>query len=41
MSVREQRMAETQKKLIEVARGAFAEYGYTDTSMDKLTAKRG
>lgn len=41
MSVREQRMAETRKKLIEVARRAFAEYGYTDTSMDKLTAEAG
>ncbi|MDQ9124771.1 TetR/AcrR family transcriptional regulator, partial [Acinetobacter baumannii] len=27
MSVREQKMAETRKKLIEVARRAFAEYG--------------
>lgn len=41
MSVREQKMAETRKKLIEVARRAFAEYGYTDTSMDKLTAEAG
>lgn len=41
MSVREQKMAETRKKLIEVARRAFAEYGYTDTSMDKLTAAAG
>ncbi|MFV5404142.1 TetR/AcrR family transcriptional regulator [Acinetobacter sp. 228] len=41
MSVREQKMAETRKKLIEVARRAFAEYGYADTSMDKLTAKAG
>lgn len=41
MSVREQRMAETRKKLIEVARRAFAEYGYADTSMDKLTAEAG
>lgn len=39
MSVREQKMAETRKKLIEVARRAFAEYGYADTSMDKLTAE--
>jgi Transcriptional regulator len=29
------------KKLIEVARRAFAEYGYADTSMDKLTAEAG
>ncbi|OOT55036.1 TetR/AcrR family transcriptional regulator [Acinetobacter pittii] len=41
MSVREQKMAETRKKLIEVARRAFAEYGYADTSMDKLTAAAG
>ncbi len=41
MSVRERKMAETRKKLIEVARHAFAEYGYTDTSMDKLTAEAG
>lgn len=41
MSVREKKMAETRKKLIEVARRAFAEYGYTDTSMDKLTAEAG
>ena len=41
MSVREQKMAETRKKLIEVARCAFAEYGYADTSMDKLTAEAG
>ena len=41
MSVREQKMAETRKKLIEVARRAFAEYGYADTSMDKLTAEAG
>lgn len=41
MSVREQKMAETRKKLIEVARHAFAEYGYADTSMDKLTAEAG
>ena len=34
-------MAETRKKLIEVARRAFAEYGYADTSMDKLTAEAG
>ncbi|OTG59768.1 TetR family transcriptional regulator [Acinetobacter sp. ANC 3903] len=39
MSVRELKMAETRKKLIEVARRAFAEYGYADTSMDKLTAE--
>ncbi|WP_336001866.1 TetR/AcrR family transcriptional regulator [Acinetobacter pittii] len=41
MSVREQKMAETRKKLIEVARRAFTEYGYADTSMDKLTAEAG
>ena len=41
MPVREQKMAETRKKLIEVARCAFAEYGYADTSMDKLTAEAG
>lgn len=41
MSVREQKMAVTRKKLIEVARLAFAEYGYADTSMDKLTAEAG
>jgi len=41
MSVREQKMAETRKKLIEVARRAFAEYGYADTSMDKFTAEAG
>ncbi len=41
MSVREQKIAETRKKLIEVARRAFAEYGYADTSMDKLTAEAG
>lgn len=41
MSVREQKLAETRKKLIEVARRAFAEYGYADTSMDKLTAEAG
>lgn len=41
MSVREQKMAETRKKLIEAARRAFAEYGYADTSMDKLTAEAG
>jgi AcrR family transcriptional regulator len=34
MSVREQKMAETRKKLIEVARRAFAEYGYADTSIN-------
>lgn len=41
MSVRELKMAKTRKKLIEVARRAFAEYGYSDTSMDKLTAEAG
>ena len=41
MSVREQKMAETRKKLIQVARRAFGEYGYAETSMDKLTAEAG
>ncbi|WP_180005423.1 MULTISPECIES: TetR/AcrR family transcriptional regulator [unclassified Acinetobacter] len=41
MSVREKKMAATRKKLIEVARRTFAEYGYADTSMDKLTAEAG
>ncbi|WP_180177736.1 TetR/AcrR family transcriptional regulator [Acinetobacter sp. YH01005] len=41
MSVREKKMAATRKKLIEVARRTFAEYGYVDTSMDKLTAEAG
>ncbi|WP_313043683.1 TetR/AcrR family transcriptional regulator [Acinetobacter sp.] len=41
MSIREQKMAATRKKLIEVARRTFAEYGYADTSMDKLTADAG
>ena len=41
MSVREQKMAETRKKLIEVARRAFADYGYAGISMDKLTAEAG
>ncbi|ENX36191.1 hypothetical protein F889_00349 [Acinetobacter colistiniresistens] len=41
MSVRERKMAETRIKLIEVARRAFAKYGYADTSMDKLTAEAG
>ena len=41
MSVRELKMAETRKKLIQVARRAFGEYGYADTSMDKLTAEAG
>lgn len=41
MSVRELKMAETRKKLIQVARRAFGEYGYTETSMDKLTAEAG
>lgn len=41
MSVREKKMAETRKKLIDVALRAFAEYGYADTSMDKLTAEAG
>ncbi|MEB6480609.1 TetR/AcrR family transcriptional regulator [Acinetobacter vivianii] len=41
MSVRERKMAETRTKLIEVARRAFAKYGYADTSMDKLTAEAG
>ena len=33
-------MAETRKNS-KVARRAFAEYGYADTSMDKLTAEAG
>ena len=41
MSVRELKMAETRKKLIQVARRAFGEYGYVETSMDKLTAEAG
>ena len=41
MSVRERKMAQTRTKLIEVARRAFAKYGYADTSMDKLTAEAG
>lgn len=41
MSVRARKMAETRTKLIEVARRAFAKYGYADTSMDKLTAEAG
>ncbi|MGE8559403.1 MAG: TetR/AcrR family transcriptional regulator [Acinetobacter sp.] len=41
MSVRELKMAQTRKKLIEVARRAFAEHGYAETSMDKLTAEAG
>lgn len=41
MSVREQKMAQTRKKLIEVARRSFATYGYAETSMDKLTAEAG
>ncbi|MHA5056312.1 TetR/AcrR family transcriptional regulator [Acinetobacter schindleri] len=41
MSVRELKMAETRKKLIQVARRAFGEYGYAETSMDKLTAEAG
>lgn len=41
MSIREQKMAETRKKLIEVGRRAFATYGYAETSMDKLTAEAG
>lgn len=41
MSVRELKMAETHKKLIQVARRAFGEYGYAETSMDKLTAEAG
>ena len=40
MSVREQNGGNPQK-LIKVARRAFAEYGYADTSMDKLTAEAG
>lgn len=38
MSKRAIKMAETKKKLIAAARKSFAEYGYSDTSMDKLTA---
>ena len=41
MFVRELKMAETRKKLIQVARRAFGEYGYAETSMDKLTAEAG
>ena len=41
MSIRELKMAETRKELIQVARRAFGEYGYADTSMDKLTAEAG
>lgn len=41
MSIRELKMAETRKRLIEVARQAFATYGYAETSMDKLTAEAG
>ncbi|PUR01513.1 TetR family transcriptional regulator [Acinetobacter schindleri] len=41
MSVRVLKMAETRKKLIQVARRAFGEYGYAETSMDKLTAEAG
>ncbi|VUD45991.1 Transposon Tn10 TetC protein [Thalassocella blandensis] len=35
------KMAETKKKLISAARKAFADHGYFDTSMDKLTAEVG
>lgn len=38
MSTRASKMAETRKKLIAAARRSFAEYGYAETSMDKLTA---
>jgi len=41
MSIRELKMAETCKRLIEVARQVFATYGYAETSMDKLTAEAG
>lgn len=41
MSIRELKMAETRKKLIVVARRVFAESGYAETSMDKLTAEAG
>ncbi|WP_104471749.1 TetR/AcrR family transcriptional regulator [Acinetobacter indicus] len=41
MSIRELKMAETRKRLIDVARQAFATYGYAETSMDKLTAEAG
>lgn len=41
MSIRELKMMETRKKLIQVARQAFATLGYAETSMDKLTAEAG
>lgn len=41
MSIRELKMLETRKKLIQVARQAFATLGYAETSMDKLTAEAG
>ncbi len=41
MAVRELKMAETRKKLIAIARRVFAECGYAETSMDKLTAEAG
>lgn len=41
MSKRALEKAETRKKLIAAARKSFAEYGYAETSMDKLTADVG
>ena len=41
MSIRELKMLKTRKKLIQVARQAFATLGYAETSMDKLTAEAG
>lgn len=38
MSKRALKMAETKRSIIAAARKSFAEYGYSDTSMDKLTA---
>lgn len=38
MSKRALKMAETRKNIIAAARKSFAEYGYSETSMDKLTA---
>ncbi|GAA0319509.1 TetR/AcrR family transcriptional regulator [Psychrobacter aestuarii] len=39
MSKRALKMAETKKNILAAARKSFAEYGYSDTSMDKLTAE--
>lgn len=39
MSKRALKMAETRKNILAAARKSFAEYGYSDTSMDKLTAE--